>query len=357
MVNQTRPDPDDSGDSGDSGGPDASSGGPLRRRSVRIVAAVVVLALIGVGVYLGVSHRSGSTAPPATLPTPTPSPSVPLVNPLTGIGAAGRVLAVKIDNVGAAQYEQAGLNSADLVYVIQVEGGLSRYLAVFDSDHAPATVGPVRSARQTDIPLLAAFGRVGLAYSGAISGLLPDLAAADLQNITPADASALFSNGGSDPTYITPADVFAAYPNLAPAQDVGFRFGATPPGGQPAASVSVSMPSAAFTFTAAANQWLVTVDGHPATTTDQGRATADNVIVQHVQIVPGKYTDHNAGHPDNEIVSETTGAGPADFYRDGQVWHGQWSKPTDTSATDYTVGGVPMLLTPGRTWIVLDGTS
>jgi hypothetical protein len=33
----------------------------------------------------------------------------------------------------------------------------------------------VRSARQTDIPLLAPYGRVGLAYSGAISGLLPDL--------------------------------------------------------------------------------------------------------------------------------------------------------------------------------------
>jgi hypothetical protein len=274
---------------------------------------------------------------------------------LTGIGTAGRVLAVKIDNVGTAQHEQTGLNSADLVYVIQVEGGLSRYLAVFDSAHAPARVGPVRSARQTDIPLLAAYGHIGLAYSGAISGLLPDLAAANLRNVTPANAPRLFSNGGSDPTYITPAEIFAGYPDLAQATDVGFRFGAAPTGGQAAASVTVSMPAASFTFTAAGNQWLVTVDGHPATTTDQGRTSTDNVIVQHVHLVPGKYTDHNAGHPDNEVFSQATGQGPADFYRDGKVWHGQWSKPTDTSPTAYTLNGTPMQLTPGRTWIVLDG--
>jgi hypothetical protein len=275
---------------------------------------------------------------------------------LTGVGTAGRVLAVKIDNVGSVQFQQTGLNSADLVYVIQVEGGLSRYLAVFDSAHAPARVGPVRSARQSDIPLLAAYGHVGLAYSGAISGLLPDLAAANLQNITPADASAQFSNGGSDPTYVDPAHIFAAYPNLAQAKDIGFRFGAAPTGGRAAKSVTASMPSASFTFTAAGARWLVSVDGHSATTTDQGRASADNVIVQHVNVVPGKYTDHNAGHPDNEVFSQTTGSGAADFYRDGQVWHGQWSKPTGTSPTDYTVGGVPMPLTPGHTWIVLVAT-
>jgi hypothetical protein len=271
------------------------------------------------------------------------------------VGTAGRVLAVKIDNVGSAQRRQTGLNSADIVYVIEVEGGLSRYLAIFDSSRAPARVGPVRSARQSDIPLLAAYGRVGLAYSGAISGLLPDLAAANVHNITPAIAADQFSNGGNDPTYIAPARIFAAYPDLAEAKDVGLRFGPAPAGGQPAASVNATMPSASFTFTASGARWLVSVDGRAATTTDQGRTTADNVIIQHVHVVPGKYTDHNAGHPDNEVFSETTGQGLADFYRGGQVWHGQWSKAGDTSPTDYTVNGAPMPLAPGRTWIVLEG--
>jgi hypothetical protein len=284
-----------------------------------------------------------------------PAPSGP--NPLTGQGmAGGHVLATKIDNVGVARTQQVGLNSADLVYVIQVEGGLSRYLAIFDSTHAPAKIGPLRSARQTDIPLLAPFGHVGLAYSGAISGLLPDLAKANLQNITPENAPQLFSNGGYSPTYISPDQVFAAYPDLATTTDVGFRFGPAPKGGQPASSATAQMPAASFVFTASGAQWLVTVDGHAAMTSDQGRTSADNVIVQHVHVVPGKYTDHNAGHPDNEVFSETTGSGQADFYRNGEVWHGQWSKASDNSPTNYTVGGSPMLLTPGRTWIVLEGS-
>ncbi len=334
-----------------------SSGGLLRRPAARGVAAAAALALIGVGTYFGVSSCSGGPATSAaTAPTtPASTSAPPTVNPLTGRGPDGRVLAAKIDNVGPAQYQQTGLNSADVVYVIQVEGGLSRYLAIFDSVNAPARVGPVRSARQTDIPLLAAYGHVGLAYSGAISGLLPDLAVANLQNITPTSVPHVFSNGGSSPTYIPPADIFAAYADLAEAQDIGFRFGAAPIGGQPATSATASMPAASFTFTASGSQWLLSVDGHPANTTDQGRTSADNVIIQHVRVVPGKYTDHNAGHPDNEVFSETTGQGPAEVYRDGEVWHGQWSKPSDTSPTAYTVNGAPMLLTPGRTWIILVG--
>jgi hypothetical protein len=307
-------------------------------------------AVVGGGIWFAVAGGGGSPAS-----SPSSSPSSPAVNPLTGEGKGGHVLAVKIDNVGGAQLMQSGLNSADLVYVIQVEGGLSRYLVVYDSGHAPARVGPVRSARQTDIPLLAPFGRVGFAYSGAISGLLPDLAAANLQNINPIQHNNLFSNGGSSPTYIRTDQIFATFPGLAQAKDVGFRFGPLPAGGAPASSVRARMPAASFTFTASGAKWLVSVDGHAVATIDAGQANADNVIVQHVHVVPGKYTDHNAGHPDNEVFSQTTGQGSADFYRDGKVWHGQWSKPNDTAPTSYTVGGTPMNLAPGRTWIVLEG--
>jgi Protein of unknown function (DUF3048) N-terminal domain/Protein of unknown function (DUF3048) C-terminal domain len=266
-------------------------------------------------------------------------------NPLTGIGTAGRVLAVKIDNVGAAQSQQRGLNGADVVYVEQVEGGLSRYLAVYDSSHPPGQVGPARSARQTDIPILAAYGRVGFGYSGAIPGLLPDLARANLRSITP--ASGLFSNGGSSPTYIRPAQIFSRYHDLAQARDVGFRFGPRMPGGAPATSAHVAMPAASFTFTRDGARWRIAVDGRLTS------LSTTNIIIEHVQVVPGKYTDHNAGHPDNEVFSVTTGGGTADYYRDGRVWHGRWSKPTDASPTRYTVNGSPMLLAAGETYVIL----
>lgn len=329
------------------------------RRTPRTIGVLLALTATVVAAEFGLTGCSSGSAKAA--PTPAPSTSSPAtsspapVNPLTGEGTAGNVLAVKVDNVGDAQFQQTGLNSADLVYAIQVEGGLSRYLAVFDSKNAPPRVGPVRSARQTDIPLLAAFGHVGLAYSGAISGLLPILAKANLQNISPATDARLFSNSGSSPTYIQPAQVFGTFPNLAPAKDVGLRFGALPSGGQSASSVTAQMPAATFTFTASGTRWLVSVDGHPANSLDAGQLSTFNVIIQHVQVVPGEFTDHNAAQAANEVFSETTGQGAADFYRDGQVFHGQWSKKTDTSPTQYTVDGHNMLLSPGRSWIVLEG--
>jgi hypothetical protein len=333
----------------------------VKKRGALAVVGVAAAVAIGIGSYL-VTAEHGS---PVIHPSPSASASASVSvsrktstqrrNPLTGTGPGGHVLAVKIDNVGAAQDEQAGLNSADLVYVIQVEGGLSRYLAIFDSSDAPHEVGPVRSARQTDIPLLAAYGRIGLAYSGAIPGLLPELAAANLRNITPDTAPDQFTNGGSSPTYVNPRKIFAAYPHLALTKYVGFHFGAMPAGGRPEKSFTVDMPAAAFTFTAKGTKWLVSVDGSPSITINQGRTTTDNIIVQYVNVVPGQFTDHNAAQPANEVFSETTGTGTADFYRDGKVWHGRWSKPTGTSATAYTVNGIPMEFTPGRTWIVLEG--
>lgn len=244
------------------------------RRTPRTIGVLLALTATVVAAEVSLTGCSSGSAKAAPTPAPTtssPAPSGPAqTNPLTGEGTAGHVLAVKVDNVGDAQFQQTGLNSADLVYAIQVEGGLSRYLAVYDSDNAPPRVGPVRSARQTDIPLLAAFGHVGLAYSGAISGLLPILAKANLQNISPLTDAQLFSNSGSSPTYIQPAQVFDTFPNLAQAKDVGLRFGSLPSGGQPVSSVTAQLPAATFTFTAAGTKWLVSVDGHEAPSLDAG---------------------------------------------------------------------------------------
>jgi hypothetical protein len=81
------------------------------------------------------------------------------------------VLAVKIDNIVNAR-PQTGLGRAAIVYVLPVEGGLSRFLAVFYA-HFPPVVGPVRSARDDDLQLLRQFGRPAFAYSGAQPQLLP----------------------------------------------------------------------------------------------------------------------------------------------------------------------------------------
>ncbi|MFE5093172.1 DUF3048 domain-containing protein [Streptomyces sp. NPDC056638] len=80
---------------------------------------------------------------------PSPSSSVPST---TSSGPRAHVLAVEIDNAGPAR-PQTGLDKADIVYVEQVEAGLGRILAVHSSE-LPPVVGPVHSARETDLELL-----------------------------------------------------------------------------------------------------------------------------------------------------------------------------------------------------------
>ena len=96
-------------------------------------------------------------------------------------GIDGQLLAVKIDDTNMA-HPQIGLEDADVVYIEQVEGGLTRIAAVFSSK-IPAVIGPVRSARISDIEILEQFGRVAFAYSGAQKKLLPVIAAANLENL------------------------------------------------------------------------------------------------------------------------------------------------------------------------------
>jgi hypothetical protein len=93
-------------------------------------------------------------------------------NYLTGlVGSNGPLLAVKIDDTKEA-HPQIGISEADNVYVEQVESGLTRLLALYSSNY-PDEIGPVRSARISDIDLLAQYGRVAFAYSGSQAKMRP----------------------------------------------------------------------------------------------------------------------------------------------------------------------------------------
>src|SRR5579859_7089046 len=221
------------------------------------VAAAILLSAALALVLGGSSPARAKPADAATLiprpsPTPRPTHSGPLLDPFTGerVKALGPVLAVKIDNIVYAR-PQTGLRSADIVYVIPVEGGLTRFMAVFSS-HIPTTVGPVRSARQSDLDLLAQFGRPAFAWSGATPHLVPFIERAPFI----VDLYANLVNGyWRDPNRIAPYNLFATTktlmsqaPKASKARDIGFRFGATQTGGKPTASYDVKYPSASYTF-------------------------------------------------------------------------------------------------------------
>ncbi|GAA1980041.1 DUF3048 domain-containing protein [Kitasatospora viridis] len=329
---------------------DRSNSRARRTRTGLLFVAAALLAVQGCG---GGSkpapHPSASTGSPSAANSPTPQPSATqLPNPLDNVGTAGNTLAVKIDNVGRqTQALQQGLAQADIVYWIQVEGGLSRFLALYDSNHLPGSIGPVRSARETDIPLLQQYGRLDFAYSGAISGLKPLLAQADLTNITPITDPGLYSNGGIGPTFVDPHKLFAKYPSV-PARSPGFRFGDAPGGGTPLNDMTWRQPAATIGVHYNGSGYDVAVDGHSSWS---GTAT---VVVQHVSIVPGSFTDYNAGSAANEVFTHTTGSGTAQVLRGGQVWNVTWNRPDPNGGTSYTLpDGSAMPFATGPVLVVL----
>jgi hypothetical protein len=116
----------------------------------------------------GPTSSSSSVATTTTTVAPSTTTVVGPPAPLTGLPgdpslATKPVLIVKIDNHPEAR-PQAGLNQADIVYEEIVEG-ITRFAAVFQSTDA-APVGPIRSARTTDLNIFAAYGRPLIAWSG-----------------------------------------------------------------------------------------------------------------------------------------------------------------------------------------------
>lgn len=119
---------------------------------------------------------STPTDTPTFTPSPTPTTVGPLVYPdgfnsLTGLqypdeaARNRRNLLVKISNYPPIVRPQSGLNEADVIWEYEVEGGVTRFAAIFRTN-APNHVGPVRSGRLVDLELAPMFNALW-AYSGS----------------------------------------------------------------------------------------------------------------------------------------------------------------------------------------------
>jgi hypothetical protein len=264
------------------------------------------------------------------------------------------VLAVKIDNVLPAR-PQTGLARADVVYAEQVEAGLSRLMALY-ATALPGTVGPVRSARETDLRLLREFDEPVLAYSGSQSRLRPLIEAAPLRAETPGRRPDAWFRGDRHPAphnlYLRPGRLVKSPAGREALAASGFQEGPAPAGGRPEERRTVRFPSARFAFTWSAERqgWLVAADGRP--TTDGGRQLAPpTVVVQYVTVRDSGFKDRGGN---TTPFSETVGGGAADLLRDGKVWRVRWQRPTAAEGTRFTTGdGAPVHTADGQVWVVL----
>ncbi|HTW04815.1 MAG TPA: DUF3048 domain-containing protein [Streptosporangiaceae bacterium] len=326
----------------------------------RTILVAITVAVVAVATGSAIVLLVGRPGPVKVRPPPSPGTSGraaprPLSSPFTGepVPSLRPVLAVKIDNYVLAR-PQTGLTRADIVYVLPVEGGLSRFLAIFSS-HLPPVIGPVRSARQDDIELLRQFGRPAFAFSGAQPQLLPVVEHSRIVDLYDGVAGGYYRS----PARAAPYNLYAHARNLAAegrgattAHDIGFRFGPAPPGGRATAAFSVSYPAASlrFKWSAGRQRWLVWMDGSPALTTDGGQLHPATVVIQYTTVRTSRFLEQGVRPP----YAQSTGSGRAVVLRGGRAYDGRWSRPSAPSGTTFTLpGGKKMDFARGQVWVVL----
>jgi hypothetical protein len=285
----------------------------------------------------------------------------PTYNSLSGReGLDGQILAVKIDDTVAAR-PQIGLDKADIVYIEQVEGGLTRLAAIYSSE-IPQLIGPVRSARITDIEVLAQYGTVVFAYSGAQSKFLPVIRAANLHDYGAQRQSPTIYT--RDPLRNSPTNMVLRADLLMEkvAEDEkvvsrsapnAWSFGEKPLGGSPVSEVKVSWPVATYEFrwSVEENRWTVFNNGVPNLSATGAPHSPTTVVIQKVQIVPSIYGDKFGGVTPHSL---TIGSGTGHILRDGEYFPATWSRTDAQSGTTWmALDGTPLNFARGQVWVAL----
>jgi hypothetical protein len=275
-------------------------------------------------------------------------------DPLTGLPRQQRrpALAVKIDNHPNAR-PQSGLNQADVVFEELVEGGLTRYIAVYHSTDADP-VGPVRSGRTSDLIILTNLNRPLFGSSGGNAGVLAAMRASNLSSVIESDvAGAYYRDNSRDAPHNLYTDTGALYganPGDAgqPPPMFGFLVPGEPvTGGSPVSGASVRVGNDRVDWTWTGAGWQRSVNGSPESDADGAPVQPTNVIVQ--------FTDYGVSAADGDSPEAVAvGSGPVWVLTAGRLFEGTWSRPAADSVTQYLDGGGNEIrLTPGRTWIAL----
>jgi hypothetical protein len=273
-------------------------------------------------------------------------------------------LVVKLDNVEPQSHPHAGVNEADVVYEERVEGAVTRLLAIFQSTDV-ALVGPVRSARTSDIGIFTPLNRPLFAWSGA-----NDFFEARIHKAAVIDVGfdAATSHYHRDRSRKAPSNLFLdSTAELRSAE--GGRAGGAPPALFQYRAAGASLPAGAtavagvhITFGSGSGRadveyrwdgkgWARTQAGRPYVDTAGVQVAPANVVVQFVPYASSGVND-SFGHPIPE--AQLVGEGQAWVLTDGKLIEAHWAKGSLDAVTTYTdAAGTPIGLTPGRTWVAL----
>jgi hypothetical protein len=295
---------------------------------------------------LNVIKKSAPPAPTTVPSTLTGLPVDPGVNKLPVTG-------VMVENSDFAR-PQSGLGQAGVVFEAIAEGGITRFLALFQ-DSAPTDVGPIRSARPYYVQWALGFD-AGYAHVGGSPEALADIktwGARDLDQ---------FYNSGSYHRISArqaPHNVYTGIVTLNQLETkkgyttstyTGFLRKPDSPAKVPTASaikLTLSGPDydSSYTYNKAANNYLRDEAGTPhidANTNTQISPKVVVAMVMHYSLEADGY------HSDYNVI----GSGPVYVFQDGAVTTGQWSKTSNAGQISFTTAsGAPLKLNAGQTWI------
>lgn len=312
-----------------------------------VAVALVAIVLVAVG---------GGDSEPTTTTGPTTTTAPPPTAPLTGLPASDPAVlsrpavSGKIGNNPEAR-PQIGLNDADIVYEEEVEGRITRFLAVFHST-LPERFGPVRSVRVMDPLIVRPLGGV-FGYSGGAAGVVANVtrqfADAGIQIFDETRAAGVGATkldrdhgNGVRPNilFYLPSKLVEASGSTTPPSPV---FTYLPRGGvftgADAPTVLVPVGPAAYNPTwrwdAAKKVYKRSYGDDPFRTGDD-QVTAHNVVVQFV----------------GQGETLALGSGEAWVFSGGKYKKGTWSREDPAVATKFfDETGAEIALTPGRTWV------
>jgi len=347
-------------------------------------ALILLVAIIGGGAIAVYSFSADSkepVVPPlsnignsdvvATEPEEPKDKALPLTGELVTMSEYAdiidrKVLAVVVENHPDAR-PQSGLNDADIVFETLVEGGITRFVGIFQSK-TPEVVGPVRSVRKYFLDFIAGFGDpLFMHIGGAVSDNPEANALAVLSQRSVKSLGLLNGTSWRVSDRFAPHNAYSSVVQLREtAKDMGWTGSPsleTWKYKDPVSNVeNVTAPTINVNWGSwGSNSWSVTWKFDSATNRyfrfHQNEAhidavTRDQLTARNVIIMYTPQALANDGT--SRIVVDAIGTGKALIFRDGTVIEGQWSKDTFTDAytfEDAQSNAIP--LNRGNSWLMV----
>ncbi len=297
-----------------------------------------------------------TTTVAATTTTVAAAPTFPLTGlPVDDAARLNRpALVIKINNVASAR-PQFGINQADVIFEEKIGTSVTRLLSVFQSTDAEK-VGSIRSARASDLPILAALSKPLFMWSGANENLAPVVRRADATDLGYSQHSNLYTRGRLLPDY---TEFFVSTPTAwpeapagqgAPAPILTYRTAGDPvPTGQKISSAAWSKNGyvVEWAWDAAKNGFLRTQAGTPHVDAAGVQVLATNVVMMFVSY-------KSAFDDPRSPEAVTVGKGDVWVLSNGVASGGTWERAKETDPFTFKdANGAAIKLTPGRTWVEL----